>query len=154
MRRTLTYLAAGIAALGISTGAALAGSTPAPSNAKAYIIWPYDGQVIKNGKFWLRMGAKNIGIAPAGTKKKNTGHHHVIVDGELTPFDQEIPSNNKTYRHFGGGQTEARLELPPGRHTIQLLMADHEHIPHNPPLFSEKITVVVPAQTADASSAQ
>ena len=153
MRRTLKYLAAATLAFGINAGAALAGSTPAPGNAQVYIIWPKDGRVIKGGKFWLRMGAKHVGIAPAGIRKKNTGHHHIIVDGALPPFDEEIPSN-KTYRHFGGGQTEARLELPPGRHTIQLLMADHEHIPHNPPLFSEKITVVVPAQTADASSAQ
>ena len=148
-RFSLVVLTA-VIAVGISTGLALAGNTPAPKDAKVYIIWPKDGRVIPGGKFWLRMGAKNIGIAPAGTKKKNTGHHHVIINAELPPFDQEIPSN-KNHRHFGGGQTEARIELPPGRHTIQLLMADHEHMAHNPPLYSERITVIVPPAIASTN---
>ncbi len=135
----------------IAATPALAGTTPAPPDAQAYIIWPQDGRVIHGGKFWLRMGAKNIGIAPAGVKKPNTGHHHIIIDRELPPFDEEIP-NNKNHRHFGGGQTEARIELAPGRHTIQLLMADPKHIPHDPPLYSKKITVIVPQVTTDAGS--
>ncbi len=151
MPRLSSCLAAAFAASALAAGPAVAGNTPAPENAQVYIIWPKDGRVVPGGKFWLRMGAKNIGIAPAGVKKKNTGHHHVIVDAELPPFDEEIPSN-KNYRHFGGGQTEARIELPPGRHTIQVLMGDHEHIPHNPPLYSEKITVIVPPQTSEAGS--
>ena len=68
----------------------------------------------------------------------------------IPPFDEEIPSN-RNHLHFGGGQTEARIELPPGRHTIQLLMGDHEHVPHDPPLYSERITVIVPAQTSKSS---
>jgi len=120
-----------------------AGDTPRPENAKVYIIWPNSGRVVTGGKFWLRMGLKNFGVAPAGVKKPNTGHHHVIIDASLPPFDEEIP-NDKNHLHFGGGQTEARIELPPGRHTIQLLMGDHDHIPHNPPLYSERITIEVP----------
>lgn len=150
-RHPLCLLAA-LCTAGFATAPALAGDTSAPSDAQVYIIWPKDGRVIHGGKFWLRMGAKKIGIAPAGTKKPNTGHHHVIIDAELPPFDEEIP-NNKNHRHFGGGQTEARIELPPGRHTIQLLMADHDHIPHDPPLYSDRITVIVPPATAGTAPA-
>jgi len=126
-----------------AAGSAQGGNTPAPPNASVYIIWPHDGEVITGGKLWLRMGARNIGIAPAGVMKPNTGHHHVILDADLPPFDLEIPAD-KNHLHFGAGQTEVRLTLPPGRHTLQLLMADHEHIPHNPPLYSNKITITVP----------
>ncbi len=117
--------------------------TPAPSDARVYIIWPSDGTVIRGGKFWLRMGVSNFGVAPAGTDFPNTGHHHLIIDRDLPPFDDEIPSD-RNHLHFGAGQTEARIELPPGRHTLQLLMGDKSHRPHDPPLYSKKITVVVP----------
>lgn len=122
---------------------AFAGDTPAPKDARVYIIWPKDGRVIHGGKLWVRMGARNIGIAPSGTKKPKTGHHHLIIDAPLPPFGKEIPSDKK-HLHFGGGQTEARIELPPGKHTLQLLLGDHEHIPHDPPLFSKRITITVP----------
>ncbi len=131
------------AALALPLAAEAADREPSPPDAKIYIIWPHDGQVIKGGKFWLRMGASNIGIAPAGVQKVNTGHYHVIVDADPPPMDEPIP-NNKNYLHFGGGQTEARLELPPGKHTLQLLMGDGNHVPQNPPLLSQKIAVTVP----------
>src|SRR3954447_1946826 len=124
------------------TGAAIAQPKPMPDNAKVYIIWPADGQVIQGGKFWVRMGLSNAGVAPAGIVKPNTGHHHLLVDTDLPPMDQEIPSD-KHHLHYGLGQTEARLELPPGRHTLQLLFADDSHVPHNPPLYSKKITIIV-----------
>lgn len=127
----------------LATSGALAGSTTSPPGAKVYIIWPSDGQVIPGGEFWLRMGARGIGVCPAGVKMANVGHHHVIIDALLPPPNQEIP-NDPTHRHFGRGQTEARLQLRPGRHTIQLLMADQDHIPHDPPLYSKVITVIVP----------
>lgn len=124
-------------------GAALADPKPMPPDAKVYIIWPRDGQVIPGGKFWLRMGLSNAGVAPAGIEKAGTGHHHVLLDVDLPPLDQEIP-NDKNHLHFGLGQTEAHLELPPGRHTLQLLFADDAHVPHDPPLYSKKITIIVP----------
>ncbi len=117
--------------------------TPAPSNARAYIVWPKDGAVIKGGKFWVRMGLRNFGVAPAGIDFPNTGHHHLIIDSELPPFDEEIP-NDKNNLHFGAGQTEVRLELPPGKHTLQMLVGDKLHFPHDPPLYSKKITITVP----------
>ncbi len=140
MRATL-FLVGWVNALAAS--AALAGSTPSPPGAKVYILWPNDGQIISGGEFWLRMGARGIGVCPAGVKMANVGHHHVIIDAPLPPLDQEIP-NDPNHLHFGRGQTEARLQLPPGRHTIQLLMADQDHVPHDPPIYSKVITVVVP----------
>ncbi len=124
-------------------GLGIAGPSPAPEGARVYIIWPHDGTVIKGGKFWIRMGLRTAGVAPAGVEFPNSGHHHLIIDSELPSFDEEIP-NDKNHLHFGAGQTEARIELPPGEHTLQLLLADHNHVPHNPPLYSKKITVYVP----------
>jgi len=89
------------------------------------------------------MGLSNAGIAPAGVEKAHTGHHHVLIDADLPPLDQEVP-NDRNHLHFGAGQTEARIELPPGRHTLQLLLGDENHVPHAPPLYSKKITVLVP----------
>lgn len=135
-----------VAAFFLSTGLAAAGDTPAPANAKVYIIWPKDGQVINGGKFWLRMGLRNAGVAPAGIAKKHAGHHHVLIDTELPELDEPIPSD-ANHLHFGGGQTEARISLPPGQHTLQILLGDHTHIPHNPPLYSEQITITVPSDS-------
>jgi hypothetical protein len=132
-----------IAALALTTGLAKADPKPMPEDARVYIIWPTDGQIIPGGKFWIRMGLSGAGVAPAGIDKKYTGHHHLLIDAELPPLDQEVP-NDKNHIHFGLGQTEARIELPPGRHTLQLLFADDSHFPHKPPLYSKKITIIVP----------
>jgi len=112
-----------------------------PENARVYILWPYDGSTIRGG-FWVRMGLAEAGIAPAGVARPRTGHHHLLIDTDLPPLDQEIP-NNRNHLHFGLGQTEARLELPPGRHTLQLLLGDENHVPHDPPLYSKRITITV-----------
>ena len=114
-----------------------------PPDARVYFIWPHDGQVIEGGKLWVRMGLSGAGIAPAGVDVPNTGHHHLLIDTDLPPMDQPIP-NDRHHLHFGAGQTEARLELPPGKHTLQLLFGDDHHIPHDPPLYSQKITIIVP----------
>jgi hypothetical protein len=138
----------GVLAAAFAAGLLLAGSDAVmaqqrsmPEDAKVYILWPSDGQVIRGG-FWVRMGLSGAGVAPAGIAKANTGHHHLLVDTELPPLDQEIP-NNRNHMHFGLGQTEARLELPPGRHTLQLILADENHVPHQPPLYSKRITITV-----------
>ena len=141
--RTLALLALLAAAVSAVQPAAAAERKPMPDNAREYIIWPADGQVISGGKFWIRMGLAGAGIAPAGVEKKFTGHHHLLIDVDLPPLDEPIP-NDKNHLHFGKGQTEARIELPPGRHTLQLLLGDAEHVPHNPALYSKKITVIVP----------
>jgi Domain of unknown function (DUF4399) len=146
MKGTLFLSMAAVAFLALSpvvSTPAVAGETPSPPGARVWIIWPKDGEIITGGKLWVRMGAKGIGIAPAGVIKKNTGHQHLIIDRPLPPFDEDIPAD-KNHLHFGGGQTEARIELPPGKHTLQLLLGDFDHIPHDPPLYSQRITVIVP----------
>ena len=135
----LTVAAAMFASL---PDAARAGETPAAKTAYLYIGWPNDGEVIRARRFRVWFGLRNIGIAPAGIEKVNTGHHHLIIDAPLPPFDREIPSD-KNHLHFGAGQSEAIIELPPGKHTLQLLMGDHEHVPHNPPVYSRQITIYV-----------
>ena len=117
------------------------GRVKAPANVYLYIGWPNNGETVQ-GRFKVWFGLRNFGVAPAGVKKDNTGHHHLIVDADLPPMDEPIP-NNKNYLHFGKGQTETYLELPPGKHTLQLLMGDQDHIPHDPPIMSKKITITV-----------
>jgi hypothetical protein len=120
---------------------ASAGRTPAPPGAYCYIGWPNNGEVVKSPfKVWF--GLRGMGVAPAGVEKPNTGHHHLLIDTDLPPMDEPIP-NNKNHLHFGGGQTETVLDLPPGRHTLQLLLGDANHVPFNPPVMSKKITITV-----------
>ena len=126
----------------IVSGAALAGDSPAPKGAYLYIGWPNDGEVIRSKSFKVWFGLRKMGVAPAGVEKRLTGHHHLIVDAPLPPFDEEIPAD-KNHIHFGKGQTETRLSLSPGTHTLQLIMGDHNHVPHNPPVMSKKITITV-----------
>ncbi len=130
-----------LAALIIS-GAAVAGDSPAPKKAYLYIGWPNDGEVIRSNNFKVWFGLRNMGVAPAGVDKPLTGHHHLIVDAPLPPMDQEIPAD-RNHLHFGKGQTETRITLEPGTHTLQLLLADYNHVPHNPPVVSRKITITV-----------
>ena len=123
----------------------LAAITSSPSladQARAYIIAPADGAVVSS-PVTVVFGLSGMGVAPAGTDRANTGHHHLLIDvAELPPLDQPIPSDQH-HRHFGGGQTEVTLELAPGQHTLQLLLGDMKHVPHNPPVLSEKITITV-----------
>lgn len=135
-------LRSAILAVAAAAANVVSAATPSPENASVYIIWPADGAVIEGGKLWLRMGLRNMGVCPKGVKLPNVGHHHVLIDTELPALDREIPSD-RNHLHFGGGETEARIELPPGRHTLQLLLGDHDHVPHDPPLYSNKITITV-----------
>lgn len=115
--------------------------SPAPKDAYVYIGWPLDGSTVPT-KFKVWFGTRNFGVAPAGVQKPNTGHHHLLIDVPLPPMDEPIP-NDKNHLHFGLGQTEAIVELPPGRHTLQLLMGDADHVPFNPPVMSRRITIYV-----------
>ncbi len=123
-------------------GVAVAGESPAPKNAYLYIGWPNDGEVVRKNNFRVWFGLRNMGIAPAGTEKSMTGHHHLIVDAPLPPMDEEIPAD-KNHLHCGKGQTETRITLPSGTHTLQLLLGDLDHLPHNPPMVSQKKTITV-----------
>lgn len=112
-----------------------------PEGAQVYLIVPADGATLTN-PVRVVFGLKGMGVAPAGTEKANTGHHHLLIDVENIELGLPI-AKDEQHRHFGGGQTETSFELSPGEHTLQLLLADHLHIPHNPPVMSEKITVTV-----------
>ena len=130
-----------LAAAVLAPASALA-QTASPSDAYLYIIWPQDGQRVK-GAFWCRFGLRNMGIARAGDKTENSGHHHLLIDANdfLKPGDV-IPAD-KNHVHFGGGQSEARIDLPPGKHSLQLVLGDAEHKIFNPPVMSKKITITV-----------
>ena len=120
----------------------LAAATPAPSDAVLYIIWPQDGAKLK-GAFWCRFGLRNMGVTHAGDSTPNAGHHHLLIDVTET-LDPSLPiPQDKNHLHFGAGQTEARVELPPGKHTLQLVLGDAQHVPFSPPLVSKKITITV-----------
>jgi len=125
-------------------GLAFAGQKSAPPHAKLYIGWPNNGEVIAAGKpirVWF--GLRDMGVAPKDVISPNTGHHHLLINTDLPKdMSKEIPSD-RNHLHFGGGETETTIELPPGKHTLQLLMGDDKHIPHNPPIYSRKITITV-----------
>ena len=119
---------------------ALADTTPAPPGAKAYIISPQDGDTVPE-TFTVRFGLSGMGVAPAGVDLPSTGHHHLLVDmAELPPAGQPM---GKDIKHFGGGQTETEITLPPGRHSLQLMLGDKNHVPFDPPVVSDEITVTV-----------
>jgi len=119
-----------------------AGPSPAPEGAAVYFISPQDGDKV-SGPVKVRFGLKNMGVAPAGVERQHTGHHHLLINmDELPPLDQPLPATEQVV-HFGGGQTETTLDLPPGKHRLQLLLGDHFHVPHNPPVVSETITIRV-----------
>jgi hypothetical protein len=124
-------------------GAALAESSW-PANARVYFIEPANGAVVK-GKVAVKFGLSGLGVAPAGVEKPNTGHHHLLIDTDAPTgekLNQPLP-NDAHVRHFGGGQTETAIELSPGRHTLQLIVGDANHVPHDPPLESQKIEIEV-----------
>ncbi len=135
----LLVLAAALASLPFAVQAQ--GKSPG-KDALLYFIWPQNGTVIKGG-FWCRFGLRNMGVTHAGEDFANSGHHHLLIDvNEPLDVNEPIPQD-KNHLHFGAGQTEARIELPPGKHTLQLVLGDHKHYPFNPPLVSEKITVTI-----------
>lgn len=140
MRRHIVLAAAVFMVAG---GAVLAQlpRTASPPGAAVYFISPKDGEEI-SGPVTVRFGLKGMGVAPAGVEMKNTGHHHLLVDAKLPPMGENIPTDDH-HRHFGNGQTETTLTLPPGKHTLQLLLADQNHIPHDPPVMSPQITITV-----------
>lgn len=114
--------------------------TPSPEGAAAYIVSPADGDTV-SGTFTVRFGLHGMGVAPAGTDKAGTGHHHLLVDGKMMPaMDKPL---GEDVMHFGGGQTETELTLEPGQHTLQLILGDKGHVPHDPPVVSEVVTITV-----------
>lgn len=116
--------------------------TPSPDGAVTYFLSPANGATVAS-PVTVRFGLRGMGVAPAGVTNPNTGHHHLLIDvAALPPDDVPVP-NDANHRHFGLGQTEVELALPAGQHTLQLVLGDALHIPHQPPVRSEKITITV-----------
>lgn len=139
MRAAVALLAAFVLA-----GPTLAlAETPSPPGARVYFINLKDGQDVTS-PFLVQFGLSGMGVAPAGVDKPNTGHHHLLIDSTLSgdALKQPIPMDD-THRHFGAGQTEAMISLPPGKHTLQLVLGDWSHIPHAPPVMSNVVTLTV-----------
>ena len=128
----------------LAIAAALAADLPrskAPPDVQLYFIAPKDGESV-TGPVTVRFGLRGMGVAPAGVAFENTGHHHLLIDAELPALDRPVPAD-ANHVHFGKGQTEGVVTLAPGRHRLQLLLADHLHIPHDPPVTSKPITITV-----------
>ncbi|MFK7793331.1 MAG: DUF4399 domain-containing protein [Devosiaceae bacterium] len=117
--------------------------TMAPEGAEVYFI-ALDDEATLTNPVTIQFGLRGMGVAPAGVEQMNTGHHHLLINMPLDQVDltASLP-NDDNHRHFGGGQTEVTLDLPAGTHTLQLLLGDHNHIPHNPVIASDVITVTV-----------
>jgi hypothetical protein len=114
---------------------------PSPAGARVYIISPGDGETVSS-PVRVVFGLTGAGVAPAGIVKPDTGHHHLLIDTPAPPLNLPIPAD-AAHVHFGGGQTETTVMLAPGRHTLQLLLADELHVPHDPPLLSDVVTIDV-----------
>jgi hypothetical protein len=117
--------------------------TPAPKGAKVFFVGLKDGATVSN-PVTVKFGIKGMTLAPAGTATPNTGHHHLFIDTDVpADLSKPIPAIPDKVVHFGKAQTETTLTLPPGKHTLQLLLGDQNHIAHNPPVISKKITITV-----------
>jgi hypothetical protein len=133
---------AAVALASVATFAWAQERTPSPAGAEVYIISPKNGATVKS-PVTVQFGLKGMGVAPAGVKFENTGHHHLLIDTDV-PKDLNAPlPTSDNVRHFGKGQTEASIDLKPGKHTLQLVLGDDKHTPHNPPVMSKKITITV-----------
>lgn len=144
MKHRMKRLAAAgiIAAVGLTAVAiAQIKRTPSPKGAEVYFITPADGATVTS-PVTVKFGLKGMGVAPAGIAFEGAGHHHLIVDAPLPPLDAPVPSDEH-HLHFGKGQTETTVALKPGKHTLQLLLGDQLHIPHDPAVMSRQITITV-----------
>lgn len=146
MKHIATFALAGLV---VSAGAALAQDTPAPENAEVYFANLSDGDTVE-GPVTVIFGLEGMGVAPAGMEADETGHHHVLINrpllGEGPDGSEEMNGTlpaDENHRHFGGGQTQTTLDLEPGTHTLQLVFADHNHVPHDPPVASQVIEITV-----------
>ena len=141
MSKSLVAVAT-ILLVGLTVQAQQLSKSAASEGARVYISSPSNGSVVPS-TFTVEFGLAGMGVAPAGIERAGTGHHHLLVDGVSLP-DLDAPLTDSV-THFGGGQTQTRLTLTPGEHTLQLIFADHLHLPHEPPVVSELVTITVTA---------
>lgn len=146
MKRITALFAAGLLAM---AGPALASDTPAPDGAEVYFVNLSDGDTV-DSPVTVVFGLEGMGVAPAGMDADMTGHHHILIDraplgegpGGADELTTSLPADDH-HRHFGGGQTQVTLDLEPGEHTLQLVLGDHNHVPHDPPITSDVISITV-----------
>ncbi|QBM16683.1 hypothetical protein MARI_07740 [Marinobacter sp. JH2] len=139
-KSTMTLLSALLVAPMITFAGSL--TSEAPADAEVYFVQPSDGDTVGQNVNVV-FGLRNMGVAPAGVDKKNTGHHHLLIDTDVpADLSKPLPATDKV-KHFGGGQTETEIELAPGTHTLQLLLGNHAHVPHSTPVVSDVITITV-----------
>ncbi|MFM9270483.1 DUF4399 domain-containing protein [Halomonas elongata] len=145
MQRLITTIAVSLLGSALMASSAMAEmeATAPAEDAEVYFISPQDGDTLSS-PVTVRMGLEGMGVAPAGTEVENTGHHHLLIDKPLDEVDLSapLPATEQTL-HFGGGQTQTTLDLPPGEHTLQLLFMDYRHVSFDPPVHSEPITITV-----------
>lgn len=144
MKRTLSIGSFAVVCL---AGFAMAQTPQVPKTksvegAKVYFVAPKDGATVSS-PFTVQFGLKGMGVAPAGVQFPNSGHHHLLIDVEKLPDTNAPLPVTDNIKHFGTGQTEADLTLPPGKHTLQLVLGDYVHVPHDRPIVSDKITITV-----------
>ncbi|CAI8792231.1 ATPase [Pseudomonas sp. IT-P258] len=126
--------------MGVSVLASAA--TPAPKGAEVSIVSPKDGATVPQTVV-VKFAVENVALAPAGDTTKNTGHHHLLIDVDEMPAAGAPIPKDTNHMHFGNAQTQAEVTLTPGKHTLQLELGDSNHMPFDPPIVSEKITVNV-----------
>jgi hypothetical protein len=143
----------GAIAVTLVSSIAAQAQTPAPTGAAVYFINPKNHATVTS-PFKVQFGLTGMGIAPAGVEKEKTGHHHLLIDTKLSDEEAKAPlPMDAQHMHFGGGQTETTLTLPPGQHTLQLVLGDWSHVPFSPPIVSPVITIRVKQQSATAQRA-
>jgi hypothetical protein len=141
--RMFAIVAAALALVGSVSAAQAQDRTPSPAGAKVFIVSPKNGETVSS-PVTVKFGVKGMAVVPAGTKQDNSGHHHLLIDTDVpSDLSLPLPSVPDKVVHFGKGQTETTLTLAPGKHTLQLVFADANHIPHNPAVMSKKITITV-----------
>jgi hypothetical protein len=153
MPLTFRTILLGAAAVMLVCSTAAQAQTPAPPGATVYFINLKDREAVTS-PFKVQFGLTGMGVAPAGVEKEKTGHHHLLIDTRLSDEEAKAPlPMDAQHMHFGGGQTEATLTLPPGQHTLQLVLGDWTHMPFSPPIVSPVITIRVKQQSAAAQRA-
>lgn len=115
--------------------------SPAAEGAEVYFVSPASGETVTS-PVKVVFGLSKMGVAPAGVDREHTGHHHLIINAPLPDISMPIPADDN-HKHFGAGQTETMIELPPGKHTLQLLLGNFAHVPHAEPVMSEVIEITV-----------
>jgi Domain of unknown function (DUF4399) len=116
--------------------------TAAPAGAKVSIVSPANGEKLKS-PVTVKFAIEGMSLAPAGSSDANSGHHHLLVDTALPDAMGQAIAKDGRHLHFGKGQTETQIDLPPGEHTLQLLLGDGNHVPHDPPVYSQQILITV-----------